>query len=608
MQFTMRYSKRKLVRTGATYIAVLGTALLVALLGITALVGQRIQNRIVTASADIRQAELNANTAVELALLAMKQEPNWRSSRPNGNWFISRSTGAGTCSANVTDPVDGNLATGSTDPIVVLGIGYYGDAQQRFKLAVDAFREPIASLRSAVAAGDSIALNADTLRTNGLITANQITANSSQVYGNVEAVTISGSTYNGTNTLITSARLPAMPNWASVFNYYRTNGTEIDYGSLDSTPSTNFVRNWTFNDEADDWTGIIPGPSGQPTAELTDTNNWSRTASMSLRVRNRTAWNAGAVQRIEHFVKPGKQYNVSAWVNVPGLIGVRSFRMWLVTKGTGSAEASVSSGSVSLISVLGILSANINSQLTAPAWTGDLEYAYIKVSDATSSGSTNEFYLDDVEITEVASGRYIYRKVLSPNVNTLYPLALTNQSQGKTHGIYWINCNSQRLTIERSRILGTLLVVNPGAGSSIAHGPISWAPAVAGYPALLVDADNANDANFTIAATNRGLSENEQLVNYNPTGAAHPELGQDSDTNDIYQSKIEGLVAIEGNLLYQNRPFIRGQVLIGDDLLNSSGSLEVDFQPESLLSPPPGFLAPNTFQRRPASAHKTVLP
>ena len=74
----MRYSKRKLVRTGGMYIAVLGTALVVALLGISALVGQRIQNRIVTASADIRQAELNANTAVELALLAMKQEPNWR--------------------------------------------------------------------------------------------------------------------------------------------------------------------------------------------------------------------------------------------------------------------------------------------------------------------------------------------------------------------------------------------------------------------------------------------------------------------------------------------------------------------------------------------------
>ena len=167
----------------------------------------------------------------------------------------------------MTDPIDGNLANSSTDPVVVLGIGYYGDAQQRFKLTVDPFREPISSLRSAVAAGDSITLNADTLRTNGLITANQISATSSQVYGNVEAVTISGSTYNGTTTQITSARLPAMPNWTSVFNYYRTNGTEISYSSLPSAPSTNFVRNWTFDNGTTDWTGTLPGPSGQPTAD-----------------------------------------------------------------------------------------------------------------------------------------------------------------------------------------------------------------------------------------------------------------------------------------------------------------------------------------------------
>ena len=56
----------------------LGTALIVALLGMSALIGQRIQNRMIVASADIRQAQLNANTAVELALLAMKQDTNWR--------------------------------------------------------------------------------------------------------------------------------------------------------------------------------------------------------------------------------------------------------------------------------------------------------------------------------------------------------------------------------------------------------------------------------------------------------------------------------------------------------------------------------------------------
>ena len=66
-----------------------GTALVVALLGMTALIGQRIQNRMIVASADIRQAQLNANTAVELALLTMKQDTNWR--RPTQRQLVCQS-------------------------------------------------------------------------------------------------------------------------------------------------------------------------------------------------------------------------------------------------------------------------------------------------------------------------------------------------------------------------------------------------------------------------------------------------------------------------------------------------------------------------------------
>ena len=47
----------------------LGSAMIIALLGMCALIGQRIENRLVVASTDIRQAQLNASTAVELALL-----------------------------------------------------------------------------------------------------------------------------------------------------------------------------------------------------------------------------------------------------------------------------------------------------------------------------------------------------------------------------------------------------------------------------------------------------------------------------------------------------------------------------------------------------------
>ena len=101
--------------------------------------------------------------------------------------------------------------------------------------------------------------------------------------------------------------------------------------------------------------------------------------------------------------------------------------------------------------------------------------------------------------------------------------------------------------------MGTLLVVNPGASSCVNNGPINWQPAVAGYPALLVDSDNGTSADFAIYATNRMLSEKENGVNFNPTGAPHDEFGQDADTNDIYRSQIRGLIAIRHDLTFQNR-------------------------------------------------------
>src|SRR4051794_21835695 len=64
--------RRSPPRTGGVYIAVLGSAMIIALFGLCAMIGQRIENRLVVASTDIRQAQLNANTAVELAILAMK--------------------------------------------------------------------------------------------------------------------------------------------------------------------------------------------------------------------------------------------------------------------------------------------------------------------------------------------------------------------------------------------------------------------------------------------------------------------------------------------------------------------------------------------------------
>ena len=227
------------------------------------------------------------------------------------------------------------------------------------------------------------------------------------------------------------------------------------------------------------------------------------------------------------------------------------------------------------------------------------EYAFIKIAGADTANTT-DFYFDDLTIRETTTGRFIYRQVLGPGVN---PFGGGTNSEG----IYWINCNNQRLVIERSRIVGTLLVINPGANSCVKDGPISWTPAVAGYPALLVDSDNGTTADFSILATSRALSEKENGVNFNPSGANSDEFGMDADTNDIFRSQIRGLIAIRRDLAYQNRSLIKGQIIVGNNIANSSGELEVEYQPDSLLNPPPGFWSYN-YSRRTGSTQKAVLP
>ena len=123
-------------RRGGIYVVVLGTSMIVAMLGLSALVGQRIQNRLVTASADVRQAQLNAHSAVELALLTMKHGCQLADQPIERQLVYDRNTGTGTCSLTVTDPLDATSPTTATT-VTVLGIGNSGKAEQRCEVMLD---------------------------------------------------------------------------------------------------------------------------------------------------------------------------------------------------------------------------------------------------------------------------------------------------------------------------------------------------------------------------------------------------------------------------------------------------------------------------------------
>jgi hypothetical protein len=553
-------------------------------------------------SSDIRQAQLNAESAVELGLLAMKQNSNWRSTYISGRWFSNCALSAGTCSLDGIDPADGNLANNSTDPVTFTGIGDSGSAEQRVQVTVDPRAQPLSCLRSAAAAGHAITLTNSTLITGGVVSANTVSATASTIYGNVQAATISGSTYAGTSTQVNTSQLPTLPTWSSLFDYYKTNGSQLDVTKMPTT-ANNLARNTSVEaalgsvDAAGrpvDWTG---SPIGASSATIAQSNTFANSGTYSLKVSSRTDYTAGAAQYLDNFVIPGQSYVIDCSVRISSGI-LQSFAVSLCTKGTGAPQ-SVSGPSTS-VPITGWT--HVSGTLTAPSWTGNLVYAYVKIAGSSAS-NTGTFYVDDLTVREAATGYVVYQKVLGTGINTLYNGAPVNPQ-----GIYWIDCGNTNLIISRSRIKGTLLVINPGPASCVGPGPVRWSPAVAGYPALLVHADTASNANICIEPTNRVLSETENGVNYNPAGAPSDDLGQNTTMTDIYPSEISGLIVVENNLTYLNNGLVRGSVVVGNDITSTGGSLELSFRPESLLNPPPGFAGITTYVRRASSAQKAVSP
>ncbi len=137
-------------------------------------------------------------------------------------------------------------------------------------------------------------------------------------------------------------------------------------------------------------------------------------------------------------------------------------------------------------------------------------------------------------------------------------------------GVYILDCMNQTVTIRDSRIYGTLVLLNPGAGSVIDRSTYI-APADPALPALVVQ----GSISIQLSATK--LSESSHGRNFNPPGA--PYNGTTNITQlDTYPSAIEGLVYATGNLLiggtstFLGPVYAAGNISVTGSSSSSSGS------------------------------------
>ena len=181
--------------------------------------------------------------------------------------------------------------------------------------------------------------------------------------------------------------------------------------------------------------------------------------------------------------------------------------------------------------------------------------------------------------TSLASGT-MSGALLSPSSNPY-------GTEKNLRGIYVIDCQGRATTVSNCRIVGTLVLLNPGAGS-VVQGSINLNPAIAGYPSLLVRGD------ITLRPSANPLSETSLDVNFNPAGTAYPyPSGSSNATNtDTYPSYLGGMIYVSGNTTLGSSANI-GMLIGGGTLTVTSAvsTLGLNFDNTYAATPPPGFSA-----------------
>lgn len=565
-------------RRGTIYLAVLGTTMMVALFAISALSIQRIQRRLHVQQDDVLQARLNAKTGIRMGMRYIENEPDWRFRVKDGKLQSHMQTGRGSYSLFGHDPTDGDVTDSSTDPFILTAAGKFRNATQNVSVTLLPSSRAYNCLEVGVCAEIGIGITDGTINFFGTIASNAdiYTAGSSTVFAVAEAAgTVYGTGYQRANSNGTKPR--ELPDPVEVFSYYLQHGTSIDISSL-PTITPNLLRNHDMEGTAEGWDHSWEDGTE---CQLTLTNLTAEEGNQSLHVSNRTDEKDGPCYYLTHAIKSGQTYKIRFGVRT--VSDSDDFRILLNTKTFEATDQWVHGDWVEVEDSWSEVAATI----TVPSWTGDLERAMLKLE---SRDSRLEFYIDNVSLIETGTAHRISRQLLSDNENPFGPV--------NSEGIYLLDCQNRELLIEHSRIVGTLVLSNLGPNSRIA-GPISWKPAIAGYPALMVNDD------FHIFQSGEGLSETHEIVNFNPPSTPDDHLGANSDQTDIYPSAIHGVVYANGNLFIADGATFSDSAIIAEQSVYFSGTVRLTHTGAIQRSPPPGFATPeeirvllNSYQKR----------
>jgi Tfp pilus assembly protein PilX len=179
--------------------------------------------------------------------------------------------------------------------------------------------------------------------------------------------------------------------------------------------------------------------------------------------------------------------------------------------------------------------------------------------------------------------------ILKPNLLSwhLSDVLLSPQHNpvGATHpqGVYVLDCEGRTVIVTNVRIVGTLVLLNPGLGSAL-EGAALLEPAIPGFPVLMVR------GGFDLRASRSSISEKTAGINFNPPGTPLPYPGGSTNlkSDDSFSPGINGLVFISGSTDLGG-DFRINNLVVGGALTSTGGKVDFTYNTAYATSAPPGF-------------------
>ncbi len=214
---------------GSIYLHILASSLLITVLGLGALAAVRLQMRSTRLARDCAEARACAVSAIEVGMLLIQQNPNWRTVWPDGAWWNNKELGVGQYTLQAMDPGDGVLSDSAYEPLVLTGIGTRGNATHMAQVTLVPNIKPLAALSTCLCASGVVQTTAGKRITaiGAPVSTNGQLDNGGTIDGSAEAQSLNRAG-TVTGTLTVPGTLRPMPE-AGVFTTYINRATVVPY-------------------------------------------------------------------------------------------------------------------------------------------------------------------------------------------------------------------------------------------------------------------------------------------------------------------------------------------------------------------------------------------